>query len=95
MDFEWTPEEAAFRERLRACLAATLPDDWERFSQHGPARPRSPPMPATFCGKLAEDGLLTPHWPKEIGGAGARSVAPDDPGRGNVESRASRAAGST
>ena len=39
MDFEWTPEEAAFRERLRAFLAATLPDDWERFSQHGPASP--------------------------------------------------------
>ena len=70
MDFEWTPEEAAFRERLRAFLTATLPDDWERFSQHGPASPALTAYAREFCGKLAADGLLTPHWPKEIGGQG-------------------------
>ena len=70
MDFEWTPEEAAFRQRLRAFLAATLPDDWERFSQHGPASPALTAYAREFCGKLAADGLLTPHWPKAIGGQG-------------------------
>ncbi len=70
MDFDWTEEEAAFRQRLRDFLAATLPEDWERFSQHGPASPALTEYAKTFCGKLADDGLLTPHWPKEIGGAG-------------------------
>jgi len=70
MDFAWTDEQAAFRERLRNFLQATLPADWERFSQHGPASPSLTEYARAFCGKLAEDGLLTPHWPKEIGGEG-------------------------
>jgi alkylation response protein AidB-like acyl-CoA dehydrogenase len=70
MDFEWTPEEQAFRQRLKAFLAATLPDDWERFSQHGPASPALTRYAETFCGELAVNKLLTPHWPKEIGGEG-------------------------
>lgn len=70
MDFSWTEEETAFRQRLRDFLAATLPDDWERFSQHGPASPALTEYARTFCGKLADDGLLTPHWPTDIGGAG-------------------------
>jgi alkylation response protein AidB-like acyl-CoA dehydrogenase len=70
MNFEWTSEEAAFRQRLRDFLAATLPEDWERFSQHGPASPALTDYARGFCGKLAVEGLLTPHWPKEIGGGG-------------------------
>lgn len=70
MNFDWTEEEAAFRQRLRDFLAATLPDDWERFSQHGPASPALTEYAREFCGKLADDGLLIPHWPKEIGGEG-------------------------
>jgi len=70
MNFEWTAEESAFRQRLRDFLGATLPDDWERFSQHGPASPALTEYAKTFCGQLAQDGLLTPHWAKEIGGQG-------------------------
>ncbi|ASR52236.1 acyl-CoA dehydrogenase family protein [Blastomonas fulva] len=70
MNFEWTPEEDAFRKRLQAFLATTLPEDWERFSQHGPASPVLTRYAETFCGKLAQERLLTPHWPKEIGGEG-------------------------
>ncbi len=70
MNFNWTSEETAFRQRLKGFLAATLPADWERFSQHGPASPALTEYARTFCGKLAEDGLLTPHWAKEIGGQG-------------------------
>lgn len=70
MNFEWTPEEAAFRRRLRDFLAATLPEDWERFSEHGPASPALTAYAREFCGKLAAEGLLTPHWPREIGGQG-------------------------
>jgi alkylation response protein AidB-like acyl-CoA dehydrogenase len=70
MNFAWTDAEIAFRQRLRDFLAATLPDDWERFSQHGPASPALTHYAETFCGKLADEKLLTPHWPKEIGGEG-------------------------
>ncbi|OAH46916.1 acyl-CoA dehydrogenase [Sphingobium yanoikuyae] len=70
MNFEWTQEEEAFRQRLRDFLAATLPQDWERFSQHGPASPALTDYARTFCGRLADEGLLTPHWSKEIGGQG-------------------------
>jgi alkylation response protein AidB-like acyl-CoA dehydrogenase len=70
MDFNWTPDEQAFRQRLRDFLKATLPDDWERFSQHGPASPALTEYAREFCGKLATEDLLTPHWPVEIGGQG-------------------------
>lgn len=70
MNFAWTAEEAAFRQRLKHFLAATLPGDWDRFSQHGPASPALTEYAREFCGKLAVHDLLTPHWPKEIGGLG-------------------------
>ena len=70
MDFEWTKEQAAFRAKLHAFLQANLPDDWEAFSKHGPASPALTEFARTFCRQLAENGLLFPHWPKEIGGEG-------------------------
>ena len=70
MDFTWTAEESAFRQRLKDFIDATLPADWERFSQHGPASPALTEYARAFCGKLAADDLLTPHWPVEIGGQG-------------------------
>lgn len=70
MDFNWTEQEIAFRQRLSDFLAKTLPEDWERFSQHGPASPALTEYAREFCGELAKDDLLTPHWPVEIGGQG-------------------------
>lgn len=70
MDFEWTEEECAFRERIRDFLGQNLPDDWERFAEHGPGSPVLTEFARQFCGRLADDNLLTPHWPVEIGGLG-------------------------
>jgi alkylation response protein AidB-like acyl-CoA dehydrogenase len=70
MDFSWTPDEQAFRQRLKDFLKASLPQDWERFSQHGPASPALTRFAEVFCGKLAAEQLLTPHWPVDIGGLG-------------------------
>lgn len=70
MDFSWTDQEDSFRQRLRNFLAQTLPEDWERFSQHGPASRELTEYAEDFCGKLAAEGLLTPHWAIEIGGQG-------------------------
>lgn len=70
MDFQWTNDEQAFRQRLKDFLAAHLPEDWEQFSQHGPASPALTEFAKIFCGQLAAEDLLTPHWPVEIGGQG-------------------------
>jgi len=71
MDFAWSNEQQAFRENIRSFLAANLPGDWEEFSRHGPASPALTEFARGFCGKLAEQRMLFPHWPKDIGGEGA------------------------
>ena len=70
MDFSWSAEQQAFRQSLKDFLADNLPDDWEKFSEHGPASPALTAFAREFCGKLAENGMLFPHWPKELGGEG-------------------------
>ncbi|HEY0958702.1 MAG TPA: acyl-CoA dehydrogenase family protein [Novosphingobium sp.] len=70
MDFEWTDDQQAFRQRIDDFLHTTLPVDWEEFSKHGPASPALTAFARIFCGKLAEEGLLFPHWPVEAGGEG-------------------------
>lgn len=70
MNFEWTEEQQAFRQKLQDFLAKTLPDDWEEFSKHGPASPALTEYARSFCGKLAAEGMLFPHWPVEMGGQG-------------------------
>ncbi len=70
MDFDWTAEQQAFRQKLKDFLVGNLPDDWEKFSEHGPASPALTEFARGFCVKLAEHGILFPHWPKELGGDG-------------------------
>jgi alkylation response protein AidB-like acyl-CoA dehydrogenase len=70
VDFSWTEEQQAFRQKLKDFLADNLPDDWEKFSEHGPASPALTAFAREFCGKLADNGMLFPHWPKELGGEG-------------------------
>lgn len=71
MDFDWTPEQQALRERVRALLARTLPPDWETLCRHGPGSPAQTRFSFEFCPQLAAEGLLVPHWPVEHGGRGA------------------------
>ena len=70
MTFDWTDEEAAFRQRLQDFLAKNLPANWEDVAGHGPGSAELTEFSRRFCGQLAEDGLLTPHWPADIGGQG-------------------------
>jgi len=70
MQFEWTEEQDSFRHKIREFLHANLPDDWEKFSEHGPASPALTAFARGFCVKLAEAGLLFPHWPQDMGGEG-------------------------
>lgn len=69
MDFDWTDEDRAFRERVRDFLARELPADWPEMSRHGPGSKAQTQFCLEFCPKLAEAGLLVPHWPAAWGGS--------------------------
>lgn len=68
MDFFWTQEDAAYRARIRDFLKRELPSDWDEIARHGPGSKEQTEFSLSFCPKLAEAGLLTPHWPQDWGG---------------------------
>ncbi|WP_342363703.1 acyl-CoA dehydrogenase family protein [Terrarubrum flagellatum] len=68
MDFDWTEEDRAYRARIREFLKKELPSDWDEISRHGPGSREQTEFSLQFCPKLAEAGLLVPHWPQEWGG---------------------------
>jgi alkylation response protein AidB-like acyl-CoA dehydrogenase len=70
MHFAWDAEQQTFRSTVRAFLSANLPSDWESLA-HGPASEAQSAFSKRFCGKLADAGLLVPHWPKRWGGRDA------------------------
>lgn len=67
MDFNWSDDQAQYRARVRAFIRDNLPDNWEELA-HGPGSREQTDFSKVFCGKLAEAGLLIPHWPKAWGG---------------------------
>ena len=70
MDFAWTAEQQRFRATVQDFLSSHLPADWETMA-HGPASREQSAFAKVFCGKLAEAGLLVPHWPEAWGGRDA------------------------
>jgi alkylation response protein AidB-like acyl-CoA dehydrogenase len=68
MNFDWTEQDRAHRERIREFLFRELPKDWPAISRHGPGSREQTEFSLEFCPKLAAEGLLVPHWPKEWGG---------------------------
>lgn len=69
MNFTWTDEDKSFRDRVRDFLRRELPSDWNAISRHGPGSKEQTEFSLEFCQKLAREGLLVPHWPREWGGA--------------------------
>lgn len=73
MEFAWTPEQTAYRERVRGALDDLLPDDWDtHYAPQGYGSADQIAFSREFCPKLAERGLLTPHWPSDRGGNDAQ-----------------------
>jgi alkylation response protein AidB-like acyl-CoA dehydrogenase len=66
MDFDFTPEEEAFRAELRTFLDDELPAWWKTVFVDDE---RAMPFTREFCQKLAARGWLTLSWPAEHGGA--------------------------
>ena len=77
MDFEYTPEQQAFRDELRRWLAKNLPPD---LCLDDPADDRVASDRETFERRRAwqktmhEAGWVGISWPKEYGGRGATLI---------------------
>lgn len=65
MDFDFTPEEQAFRTRVQGFLADNLPDSANEYD---------PEFLAEWDRKIATEGWLGFSWPRDAGGAGASLI---------------------
>jgi acyl-CoA dehydrogenase len=76
MNFDDTPEEAAFRAEVRAWLDANAPKHLEPelkragFASSGVVSEDPMKAAKAWQRKKAEAGYACPHWPKEYGGGG-------------------------
>jgi len=71
LEFDWQASDLEHRRDVKTFLAETLPEAWEEIAAHGPGSDVQAAFSKEFCGKLAERGWLTQHWPKEFGGTDA------------------------
>ncbi len=69
MEFQFSPEDEAFRLEVRDFLAEELPPDWKGIM--GELQPEDFEIERHMRKRLAEQGWLALAWPKEYGGAGA------------------------
>lgn len=74
MDFDYTPQEEAFRQELRSWLEVNPPEGYEpaRFELIDPDERFE--VKLRWQRKLHAAGLVGIHWPKEYGGRGATII---------------------
>ncbi|MBI1848398.1 MAG: acyl-CoA dehydrogenase [Candidatus Rokubacteria bacterium] len=71
MDFSLTPDQEAFRERVRTWLAANIPAAWSRRAAGSEVpRPETYELGRRWQRTLHEAGFVGLTWPKEYGGQG-------------------------
>ena len=73
MDFTLTPEQQAFRERVRVWLKANIPREWKSIGATEVPRPEAYELLRKWQAKLHEGGFIGVTWPKEYGGQGLTS----------------------
>ncbi|MBI2304081.1 MAG: acyl-CoA dehydrogenase family protein [Chloroflexi bacterium] len=73
MDFQFTPEQEAFRQEVREFLARELPPHWEGELE-GRETEAGWDFSRQFTKKLAQRGWLTMAWPTEYGGQGRSPI---------------------
>lgn len=72
MEFAWTEEQIAYRQRLRDIVQRERPANWwEVYAHDGPYPPRLMAFARKFIKVLAEEKLIVRHWPREYGGVDA------------------------
>ena len=74
MDFTLTPDQQAFRERVRTWLTANIPREWKSLGSTEVPRPEAFEFLRGWQGKLFEGGFIGVTWPKAYGGQGLTFV---------------------
>jgi alkylation response protein AidB-like acyl-CoA dehydrogenase len=74
MDFTLTPDQTAFRERVRSWLETNIPVDWTRYGLSEVPRPEAYAFLKKWQATLADAGFIGLTWPKEYGGQGLTFV---------------------
>ncbi len=86
MDWRDTPEQLAFRQRVKDVIDVRLPERYQRAARTGSLAerawendrksgvPEERQAAADWHKALNEQGWVAPHWPKEYGGAGLTSM---------------------
>ena len=70
MDFTLTPDQEAFRQRVRSWLQSNIPDDWTKFGLSEVPRPEAYAFLRKWQATLYDAGFIGITWPKEYGGQG-------------------------
>lgn len=70
MDMDFSPEDLAFREEVRAFLHDNLPDRLRDGARRTPGVFVEPDIGMEWHRILYRQGWVAPHWPKEDGGTG-------------------------
>ncbi|HEY7517108.1 MAG TPA: acyl-CoA dehydrogenase [Methylomirabilota bacterium] len=70
MDFTLTPDQDAFRQRVRSWLESNIPDDWTKFGLSEVPRPEAYAFLRKWQAMLFDAGFIGITWPKEYGGQG-------------------------
>ena len=74
MDFTLTPDQEAFRQRVRSWLQSNIPDDWTKFGMSEVPRPEAYAFLRKWQAALFDAGFIGITWPKEYGGQGLTFV---------------------
>ena len=74
MDFTLTPDQEAFRQRVRSWLQSNIPDDWTKFGLSEVPRPEAYAFLRKWQATLYDAGFIGITWPKEYGGEGLTFV---------------------
>jgi alkylation response protein AidB-like acyl-CoA dehydrogenase len=74
MDLSFSPEQEAFREKVRTFLRANLPEGWGESDFRLPEGTGRLQFLKDWQRKLYDNGFLGMAWPKEFGGQGASQV---------------------
>jgi alkylation response protein AidB-like acyl-CoA dehydrogenase len=74
MDFNFTPEEDVFREKVRTFLKINLPKGWGGAEFELPEELQGKQFYVQWHRKLYQNGMVGMSWPKQYGGQGATQV---------------------
>jgi alkylation response protein AidB-like acyl-CoA dehydrogenase len=74
LDFTLTPDQEAFRQRVRSWLQTNIPDDWTKFGMSEVPRPEAYAFLRKWQATLFDAGFIGITWPKEYGGQGLTFV---------------------